>query len=396
MKININSNNLLTKTGIGFKIYLKESDERKKDKMSSNTRVTPPDPNLYVADTVEAGGARFFDVRRAPFDVYGLYDYKNEPQFKRMPDWIGTSVNDGVTRLYTNTAGGRVRFCTDSPYIIVKAKMPNITHFPHMPLTGSSGFDLYVDNEETGESTYYRTFVPPYEMKEGYESKIEFKTSEMRYVTVHFPLYNNVSELYIGLADGSSVGGGLRYADTKPVVYYGSSITQGGCSSRPGNAYPNHLSRMLKVDHINLGFSGNGKAEQNICDYIATLDMSVFVMDYDHNAPNAEYLNATHYNLYETVRKAQPELPIIMISAPDIAFKHPRFDARREVIKESYSRALANGDKNVYFIDGESFFASDEAWDSCSVDGTHPNDLGFYRMAMGIAPVLAKIFEKND
>ena len=358
--------------------------------MSSNTQVFPPDPNLYVADTVEADGARFFDVRRAPFDVYGLYDYKNEPNFKRMPDSIGTSVNDGVTRLYTNTAGGRVRFCTDSPYIIVRTKMPSITHFSHMPLTGSSGFDLYIDDAKTGESTYYRTFIPPYNMKDGYESKLELPKGEMRYFTIHFPLYNDVSELYIGLEDGSSVGGGLRYRDAKPVVYYGSSITQGGCSSRPGNAYTNHLSRMFNVDHINLGFSGNGKAEQNMCDYLATLDMSVFVMDYDHNAPNAQYLNSTHYNLYETVRKSQPDLPIIMISAPDIAFNHVRFDDRREVVRASYNRALANGDKNVYFIEGESFFASDEAWDKCAVDGCHPNDLGFYRMAFGIAPVLKK------
>ena len=356
----------------------------------------PIDPNLYVPVTVESDGARFFDVRRPPFDVYGLYNYKEEPEFKRMPDSIGTSVNDGVTRLYKQTAGGRVRFCTDSSYIIIRVKMPSITHYSHMPLTASSGFDLYIDDEETGKSTYYRTFVPPYDMTDGYESKIEFKTSEKRYFTIHFPLYNAVTELYIGLADGSAVGGGLRYRDIAPVVYYGSSITQGACASRAGNAYANHLSRIFNVDHVNLGFAGNGKAEQNMCDYLATLEMSVFVMDYDHNAPNPEYLRATHYNLYETVRKVQPNVPIIMISAPDIAFNYPRFLERREIVRESYNRAVANGDENVYFIDGESFFASDEAWDNCSVDGCHPNDLGFYRMTMGIAPMLEKALEKVE
>ena len=356
----------------------------------------PVDPNLYVPVTVEADGARFFDVRNEPFAVYGLYDYKNEPEFKRMPDYIGTSVNDGVTRLYKNTAGGRVRFCTDSSYVMIRTKMSGIAHHSHMPLTAGGGFDLYIDDAETGKSTYYRTFVPPHSMKEGYESKIEFRTSEMRYITIHFPLYSNVQELLIGIDDGAYVGSGLRYRDIKPVVYYGSSITQGACASRPGNAYENYLSRMFNVDHVNLGFSGNGKAEQNICDYLATLEMSVFVMDYDHNAPNPAYLRATHYNLYETMRKAKPKTPIIMISAPDIAFNYPRFLERREIVRESYNRAVANGDDRVYFIDGETFFASDDAWDNCSVDGVHPNDLGFYRIAKGIAPLLEKALEKVE
>lgn len=362
----------------------------------SDINEKPIDPNLYVPVTVDADGARFFDVRHAPFDVYGLYDYKNEPEFKRMPDWIGTTVNDGVTRLYKNTAGGRVRFCTDSSYVMIRTKMSEISHHSHMPLTASGGFDLYIDDAETGKSTYYRTFVPPYRMTDGYESKIDLKTSEKRYFTIHFPLYSNVQELCIGIADGAYVESGLRYRDIKPVVYYGSSITQGGCASRPGNAYENHLSRIFNVDHVNLGFSGNGKAEQNICDYLATLEMSVFVMDYDHNAPNADYLRATHYNLYETIRKAHPSVPIIMISAPDIAYNYPRFLERREVVRESYNRAVANGDDKVYFIDGETLFASGEAWDNCSVDGTHPNDLGFYRMTMGIAPVLEKALEKIE
>ena len=358
--------------------------------------ITPPDPNLYVADTVEKDGARFFDVRHAPFDVYGFYNYREESRFKRMPDAVAESVSEGVHKLYKNTSGGRVRFCTDSPYIIIRSKMPEISHLPHMALAGSSGFDLYIDDEKTGKSTYYRTFVPPFDMTDGYESKVELEEKGLQYITVHFPLYNDVTELYIGLAEGSSLGGGLRYRNIAPIVYYGSSITQGGCVSRPGNSYSNNVTRRLNVDHINLGFSGNGKAEQNMCDYLATLDMSVFVMDYDHNAPNVEYLGATHYNLYETVRREQPSLPIVMISRPDFDGHKSAYE-RREEIKRSYARALERGDRNVYFIDGESLFDGVDR-DNCTVDSTHPNDLGFLRMTEGIAPVIARILgiKEND
>ena len=348
------------------------------------------DQNLRVEETVVENGVRFLDVRKAPFCVYGLYDYKNEPQFKRMPDAVACEVSEGVKGLYTNTSGGRVRFCTDSPYVIIRAKMPSVTRFPHMPLTGVAGFDLYVDNEESGESVYFKTFVPPYGMQTGYDSKVDLRTSEKRYITIHFPLYNDVSELYIGVADGSFIGEGLKYRDIKPLVYYGSSITQGGCSSRPGNAFSNNVTRKLNVDHINLGFSGNCKGEQVMCDYIASLNMSVFVLDYDHNAPNARFLDDTHYNVYDTVRRAQPSLPIVMISRPDFD-GHPDANDRRNVILKTYNKALEDGDKNVYFIDGESFFASGPSKDNCTVDGVHPNDLGFFRMTEGIAPVIAKI-----
>ena len=141
-------------------------------------------------------------------------------------------------------------------------------------------------------------------------------------------------------------------------------------------------------DYINLGFSGNAKAEDEIIDYIAELDMSVFVYDYDHNAPEPEHLKRTHFALYEAIRNKNPELPYIMITHPSKGINEPV--NRRKIIMESYLKALDKGDKNVYYIDGDSLFAGYE-YDSCTVDGCHPNDLGLYRMAQGILPILKEI-----
>ena len=139
---------------------------------AKNESIEAIDKNLAVKATIEAEGLRLYDVRRAPFQIYGLYEPTSEPEFKRMPDDVAASVSAGVERLARHTAGGRVRFSTDSPYIVIKAVMPKITHFSHMPLTGSSGFDLYMDSPDGTESIYHRSFVPPYDMKDGYESKI--------------------------------------------------------------------------------------------------------------------------------------------------------------------------------------------------------------------------------
>jgi hypothetical protein len=272
--------------------------------------------------------------------------------------------------------------------------MPTVTEFAHMTRLGVRGFDLYVDDPDTKTSAFYGSFFPPNTIKDGYESIIKFEDNSLRYLTLNFPLYNDVSELYIGLEGGSELGSGVTYRNEKPVVFYGSSITQGGCASRPGNCYQNMISRRLDLDYVNLGFSGNGKAEDAIVDYMATLPMSAFVSDYDHNAPNVEYLAATHFKMYEKIRAAHPDIPYIMITRPDFRqVKQKGKDdsvARRRVILDSFYKARENGDKNVYFIDGESFFAG-EYEDSCTVDGCHPNDLGFSKMADVIGNCLKKL-----
>ena len=349
-----------------------------------------PDRLMWGESNIKENDVKYYNVKEDPFTVYGLYNYRNETQFKRLPDEIGKNVNTGVASLYTNTAGGRVRFSTDSDYVIIRAAMPKITKFDHMPLAGSAGFDLFEDDPVSHHSAYRGTFRGSVKMTDGYVSILKFESRKMRYLTVNFPLYSDVSSLEIGLRETASVGEGLKYRNTLPVIFYGSSITQGGCASRPGNCYQNMISRRLDLDYINLGFSGSGKAEDLIVNYMADLPMSVFVSDYDHNAPDRNYLAATHCKMYRAIRAKNPDVPYVMISKPDFLNHEESAIARRNVIMDTYRFALSEGDKNVYFIDGESFFKGE--WeDCCTVDGCHPNDLGFRFMAESIGNTLAKL-----
>ena len=145
------------------------------------------------------------------------------------------------------------------------------------------------------------------------------------------------------------------------------------------------LSRRLDADSINLGFSGACRAEPEMAEYISGLDMGVFVYDYDHNAPDADYLEQTHQPFFEIVRKKQPELPIILVSAADDYF--PDCLRRRDIIRRTYERAAA-GDRSVYFVDGRTTYRNIGRSD-CFVDVAHPNDLDFWCMANAIEPVLA-------
>lgn len=348
------------------------------------------DKNLSVKTTLVKDGIHFYDVRREPFSVYGLYDYKTQPIFRRLPAEVAEATSEGVTLLSKHTAGGRVRFATDSDFICIKAKMNSITLLPHMPASGAAGFDLFIDSPDGAESRYVKTFMPPWRTTEsGYESRIDLGSKKLRYFTINFPSYSGVDELLVGIGEGAILGCGLPYRDLPPIVYYGSSITQGGCASRSGNIYQNVVCRRINADYINLGFSGNGRAEDAIVDYMASLQMSAFISDYDHNSPSREHLSATHYRMYEKIRAAHPDIPYIMLSKCDLDNSYDANLSRREVVYESFCRARANGDKNVYYIDGASIFRGPYQ-NMCTVDSCHPNDLGFALMADAITAELER------
>lgn len=349
------------------------------------------DKNMIIETKLKESDIKFYDVRNAPFEIYGLYKPQTEEVFKRMPDEIGQNVSNGVKRLYICTAGGRVRFSTDSEYIAIKCEMPYIVRYSHMPLTNSSGFDLYVDGD--GGSRFWRSFKPPVDIEGGYESLLRPAGSGMRSYTINFPTYNPVNKLYIGLQEGAKVGEGLKYRSPLPVVYYGSSITQGACASHPGNTYQSIISRRMDMDFVNLGFSGSCKGEQIMVDYLSTLKMSAFVCDYDHNTPNAEHLRNTHCPLYKAVRAANPTLPYIMLSRPDYDANVAESIARRDVIIDTYRYARESGDRNVYYIDGQGIYRGPDE-DLCSVDGSHPTDVGFLKLADAVERILVRALRR--
>ena len=341
------------------------------------------DKNLKVETQLKGvEDIRFYDVCNAPFEIYGLAQKGEGTRFARMPEDFAANVSKAVEVLNLHTAGGRVRFSTDSSYIALKVLWSGQSRMSHMPLTGQCGFDLYID-KGTG-SKYHATFTPGNNCDEGYESIVRFGEREMRSFTINFPLYNGVDALYIGLQEDAEVAGGVKYAYDRPVVYYGSSITQGGCASRPGNSYQGIHSRLYNVDHVNLGFSGSARGEICMADYIAGLDPLVFVMDYDHNAPSEEHLRNTHEAFYRRFRELRPETPVVFVSSA-----MPMWENRRAVVFATYEKALREGDRNIAFVDGLSHFTGTFA-DCATVDGVHPNDYGFVRMAESIGTGVVK------
>ncbi len=359
-------------------------------------KISEIDKNLALDIITSDENTVFMDAAGEPFEVTGvLLPTAEEPYYRRMPQAIADQVSPGVADLNHHTAGGRVRFRTDSPYVSLHAVQSAVCLMSHMTVCGIGGFDLYAkaDDEDDDLQEYYvGTFRPPFQLETGFDAIVHLPDRRMRTFTLNMPLYGGVNELYLGF-DRESVLEAPPAQNYGAVAYYGSSITQGGCASRPGNSYQSILGRTLDCGQVNLGFSGNGKGEPLVAEYIAGMKLAAFVMDYDHNAPTAEHLKATHEPFFQIIRKAQPDLPVIFVSRPPQPLPPPDVAQRREIIRATYNRAVAAGDKHVYFINGCEFFDA-FAGDCATVDGAHPNDYGFVLMALGILPVLEKALKE--
>lgn len=356
-------------------------------------KITDIDKNFENRYSYE--GMKTYDIEQPPFRLFGLSREPGELDFKRLPHKVLEAVpNDGVKRLGLHTAGIRLRFKTDSKRIILTCELPDLTKFDHMPRSGVSCFDLYADGRYCNvfRSGVNEGPTPGREEGDyGYSSGYNFADGKEREILIHFPLYNRVSKVYISLEEGATLSACCDYKIQKPIVYYGSSITQGGCASHPGNAYTNIISCRMDADHINLGFSGSARGEKEMADYIGGLDMHAFVYDYDYNADTVEYLQETHEQFFRWFRQYQPSTPVIMVSAANVVANSPEITAqRRQIIRTTYENALAAGDKNVYFIDGSDIY-KDVGLDYCTVDSVHPNDLGFWCMANAVGEVIRKL-----
>ncbi len=347
-------------------------------------RIEEIDANFKTDVFKQKENTVIYNVLEEPFRLYGLIPPADQDDgFKRMPYDVAESVSEGVKGLNINSAGGRVRFKTNSSYIGILAKLGYIGKMGHFALTGSAGFDLYKGD------TYRLTLCPPFKIENELFGEINTMETELTDWTINFPLYSQVKELYIILDKDATVEAPTPYRNEKPVVFYGSSITQGACASRPGTCYEAILSRNLNFDYINLGFSGNAKGEKEICDYIKNLDMSVFVYDYDHNAPTNEHLRLTHEPFFKEIRKYHPNIPIICLTKPASFFSSEA--ERQQVILNTVNNAKAAGDNNVYYLNMKEYFDNAGITNLATVDHNHPNDLGFFYMAKAVEEIMSKL-----
>ena len=340
---------------------------------------------------------QFYSCFSAPFRVYGLDVVDTEKQnYWRLADEDSALVSEGVRKRSKAPSGGRVRFRTDADSVHVKLRFHEI----HVDWGASvcAGESVCVLTG-SGLQSQYRGVVCAEEYSPlCIEKTIRLRNSDeekrLRQVTIHLPFNDRIAALEVGVDENDQILAPDEYSSPEKLLFYGSSITDGYCASIPSNTYSAMLCRWLDCDYQNLGFDGMAKGETAMAEIIAKKDFSIFVMDYDHNAPTPEHLAATHEPFFKIVRAAHPTAPVIFCSRPNF-FENPAESIlRRDIILQTYQNARKAGDENVYFVNGESYFGAFGA-ECCTVDCCHPTDLGFFRMAERIYSVVQSILNRG-
>ena len=323
------------------------------------------------------------------FEIRGLpWLTENKGELIRLPYRLKAELPPAVWNLGESPSGARIRFRSNSARLAIKLAYPSAPNMTNMHAFGQTGVDLYING------SYHSTAIAPKDAT--YDKPVEHVFFENldrqdRELTLYLPLYKPVKVLGISVDSDAKITRSPAFANDRPVVFYGTSITQGGCASRPGMSYQAILSRKLNLDFVNLGFSGNGKGEPAVAKMVAEIDASAFVLDFSQNNPNVESLREVYEPFLTTIRTKHPTTPIIAITAITASRESERLAQMRQHIRDVVNRKISAGDRHLTLVEGPSLLGSNRL--DGLVDGVHPNDLGFQWMADGLAPILAKVLE---
>lgn len=315
-----------------------------------------------------------------PLKVMGIPFFEEKRKLERLSEEVMKELPH-LEDVGRRCAGGRVAFKTNSSVFTVRVTLKTLSVCAGMSLYACQSVQVMLGERRNAQ---HLGVVSAYDYDTKVFERTFTKSNELEQVTLYFPRAEQLENIEVIVEDDAEVTEPTPYTCKKKVVFYGPSICDGIAASNTTNMYCAILSRWLDFDYYNLG--GHARGELLVADYINTLDMDAFVMDYDHNAPTVEELAERHKPFFDRIREVHPNIPIIMMTRPAEVYTE-EFKARREVVKRTYDIAVSEGDQNVYFIDGETFYGETDR-NLCALDEIHPNDLGLFRMAKVMYPIL--------
>lgn len=343
---------------------------------------------------MRAADIRWVDVRDLALEGRGWADTRSP--FDRLPAKAEGAVPAPVWNLARQSAGEVVRFASDSPVLQARWELTSDTlALPHMPATGVSGVDLYV---KLPSGKWHWLATGQARARTNTVTLVSDLPPGRREFLLYLPLYNGVRSVELGVHAGTELasagpwGPGVR----RPIVFYGTSITQGGCASRPGMVHVAQLGRRFGFPTINLGFSGSGRMEPVMADLLAELEPSVFVLDCLPNLKGPEVAERTE-PFVRRLREAHPRTPIVLVE--DRNYADAFLNGRRREVNEgnqaalwaAYRRLRKSGVKNLHYLKAGNLLGADG---EDTVDGSHPTDLGFVRQADAFAKVLKPLLRR--
>ena len=353
-----------------------------------------PAPTPVVAvNPADAANISWHDVTTWGVEGRAWPEMERARWFDRFPAAAEKTVTKSVWDLSRDSAGMMVRFKTDASAIFVHYKLRKAAlGMAHMPATGVSGVDLYARNAD-GQWRWVQVAIP--NAQEVRVQVIKDLAPGVREYAAYLPLYNGVDSLAIGVPPGATFEG-LAPREAKPIVFYGTSITHGASASRPGMVHTAILGRRFDMPVVNLGFSGNGRMDAAVGDFLTKIDAAVYVIDCLPNM-NPPEVRAKCVPLVKQLRAARPDTPIVLVEDRRYTndwitpAKSKFHDDNHAALREAYETLQKEGVKHLSYIPGDHLYGDDSEG---ATDASHASDLGFMRQADIMEPVLRAALKK--
>lgn len=337
-----------------------------------------------IAQKIEYTDARELTLYGKPHTSGSHFHRVDTARYRDMPAHVKT--------LSTYPAGLVIAFKTNSREIHARWEIKTRDKpYKNMTAIASRGLDLYISKND--QWIFAGAGIPDDSVS--MRRLVGNMIDEEKECMLFLPLYDELLNLEIGIEEGSSIRP-LQIEWKGKIVIYGSSITQGASASRPGIAYPALLSRHLGYEIVNLGFSGSGKMEESVGRMVANVeDVDLFILDCAAN-PSPQQITERTEGFVKQIRDRHPGVPILMIES--VIREAGNFDQKiqRKVsdqntnFRNAYTRLAETGMRQLHLIKGDDLLGHDHEG---TVDGTHPNDLGFDRMLRIIEPKVREILD---
>jgi len=346
-----------------------------------------PTKNLFrhiiYSNKIHTSHLREISIYDNNITISGLPFSSKTNGLKRLPKKIKKDLRPALWKLGTYPSGGRVRFKTNSKNIVLFAKTSSSTSH-HMTSIMQNGIDIYIDN------TYSGSAWPDSSGTIRKEFALKDNNTSLKNITLYLPLYSTIEiqKLYVG-KDAI-----IKKADDllpiAPIIYYGSSITQGASASNPGLSYPAIVSRNIQIDFINFGFSGNGLGDIEIAEVITSLDTSLIILDYWANPTSIQYKKSLS-KFVAMIRKKKADIPILIITPFYNIGLEKQQKEKKQIIDDFIAQLKKYGDHNIYLIEGTKMLSKEQS--SGLVDGIHLNSLGSWLAAHALKPKIIEILK---
>lgn len=285
------------------------------------------------------------------------------------------------------SSGLWLEFSTNSPVVTVDVVIDNAIFPDNMSRQAAVGID--VCRWEGDGLAWLDTCIPKTMASPRISTEIrDGRGDSWRTYRVYAPLFARVRYYLVGIERGFCIARPSTPFEGKPILFYGSSVTQGCAAARPSLSYPSLVGAALCREVYNFGFSSSAYGEPEIAAAIGALDLDAVVIEYDHNV-EVEELRRTHETFARTIRDANRDVPLLLLTRMSGGLSCSEGETRERVavVRSTFEKMTCGEDGRIALLEGDAILPHNGR-DRFFADDRHPNQWGMALLADAVSASL--------